>query len=200
MYISYLFFGFGLTAFKYHTGATLAKVFQAMLRRNGLNDRILACNNNNAASNNTQAIVLAKLPNMFEEINHVCCFNHTLQLSAKTLLKPFNVALADGRNNHAEDDVPDLEEVDNEESAEDGSKDNDDGDDDCDDDSDPDSALDFGGADDGVNELDMLPSDEREDTFEQMSDVRDTVTKVCPFFYLATNLLVNFLRSIIWCL
>jgi len=77
-----------------------------MLRQNGLNDRILACNNNNAASNDTQAIMLAKLPNTFEEINHVCCFNHTLQLSAKTLLKPFNVALADGRNNHAEDDVP----------------------------------------------------------------------------------------------
>jgi len=73
-----------------------------------------------AASNDTQASCFAKLPNTFEEINHVCCFNHTLQLSAKTLLKPFNVALADGRNNHAEDDVPDLEEVDNEESAEDG--------------------------------------------------------------------------------
>ena len=48
------------------------------------------------------------------------------------------------------------------------------------------------------SELDMLPSDEREDIFEQMSDVHDAVTKVCPFFYLATNLLVNFLRSIIW--
>jgi len=58
-------------------------------------DRILACNNNNAASNNTQAVMLAKLPNMFEEINHVRCFNHTPQLSAKTLLKPFNIALAD---------------------------------------------------------------------------------------------------------
>jgi len=66
------------------------------------------------------------------------------------------------------------------------------------DDSDPDSALNFGGADDGVNELDMLPSDEREDTFEQTSNVCDAVTKVCPFFYLATNLLVNFLRSVIW--
>jgi len=58
--------------------------------------------------------------------------------------------------------------------------------------------LDFGGADDGVNELDMLLSDEREDILEQMSNVCDAVTKVCPFFYLAINLLVNFPRSIIW--
>jgi len=64
-------------------------------------------------------------------------------------------------NDHTEDDVPDLEEVNNEESAEDGSEDDDDGDDNCDDDNDPDSALDFGGADDGVNELDMLLSDEK---------------------------------------
>src|SRR5882724_7914736 len=48
------------------------------------------------------------------------------------------------------------------------------------------------------NELDMLPSDEREDIFKQTSDISDAVTKVCPFFYLATNLLVNFLRSVIW--
>ena len=135
--------------------------------------------------------MLTKLPNMFEEINCVHCFNHTLQLSAKTLLKPFNVTLADGRNNHAEDNVLDLEEVNNEGSVEDGSEDDDDGDDDCDDDSDPDSALDFGGADDGVNELDMLPSDEREDILEQMSDIHDAVTKVCPFFYLATNLSIS---------
>jgi len=46
----------------------------------------------------------------------------------------------------------------------------------------------------------MLPSDEREDILEQRSNIRDAVTKVCPFFYLATNLLVNFLRSVIWCL
>jgi len=46
---SYLFSAFGLMAFKSHTGATLAKVFQAMLWRNGLTDRILACNNDNAA-------------------------------------------------------------------------------------------------------------------------------------------------------
>jgi len=72
------------------------------------------------------------------------------------------------------------------------SKDNDDGDDDCNDDSDPDSALNFGGADDGVNELDMLPSDEREDTFEQTSNVCDAVPKVCPFFYLATKLTCQF--------
>jgi len=32
------------------------------------------------------------------------------------------------------------------------------------------------------NELDMLLSDEREDIFEQMSNISDAVTKVCPSF------------------
>jgi len=40
------------------------------------------------ASNNTQAVMLAKLPNMFEEINHVRCFNHTLNSQQKTLSSP----------------------------------------------------------------------------------------------------------------
>jgi len=66
-YIYYLLFGFMLMAFKSHIGAILAKVFQAMLLQNRLTDKILACNNDNASSNNTQAIKLTKLPNMFEE-------------------------------------------------------------------------------------------------------------------------------------
>jgi len=130
--------------------------------------------------NDTQAVELAKLPNTFEETNHVCCFNHTLQLSAKTLLKPFNVTLADGRNDCTEYNVLELEEVDNEESVEDGSKDDEDDNDNCDDDSDPDSALDFD-AEDGVDELEILPSGERADVLEQTSNIRDTVTKASVF-------------------
>jgi len=72
----------------------------------------------NYPANDTQAIKLTKLPNTFEETNHVHHCNHTLQLLAKTLLKPFNVALADSRNDHAEDDVLELEEVNDEEIVE----------------------------------------------------------------------------------
>jgi len=82
----------------------------------------------------------------------------------KTLLKPFNAALANGRNNHTEYNVPELEEASDEESAEDGSKHNDDDDGDiCNNDNDPDSALNFGDADDGINELEMLLSGDRAD-------------------------------------
>jgi hypothetical protein len=50
-------------------------------------------NANNATSNNTQGETLAEMPNSFELKNHVCCFNHTLQLSTKTLLHPLNAGL-----------------------------------------------------------------------------------------------------------
>jgi hypothetical protein len=34
------------------------------------------------------------MENSFEEVNRARCFNHTLQLSAKTLLKPFNAGMS----------------------------------------------------------------------------------------------------------
>ena len=46
-----------------------------------------------ASNNNTQSAVLATKENSFEEENRVLCFNHSMQLSAKTLLTPFNAGL-----------------------------------------------------------------------------------------------------------
>ena len=77
-----------------HTGATMANAFQDMLNRFGLTEKILAVNADNATSNDTQTTKLDQLDNSFEEENRVRCFNHTLQLSAKSLLKPFNMALS----------------------------------------------------------------------------------------------------------
>jgi hypothetical protein len=57
-------------------------------------------NADNATSNNTQSEALAGMANSYDEVNRVRCFNHTLQLSAKTLLRPFNTALGKA----AEDD------------------------------------------------------------------------------------------------
>ncbi|KAF8219368.1 hypothetical protein L208DRAFT_1341035, partial [Tricholoma matsutake] len=47
--------------------------------------QILAVNADNATSNNTQGETLAEMPNSFKLKNCVRCFNHTLQLSVKTL-------------------------------------------------------------------------------------------------------------------
>ena len=101
---------------KSHTGTTMAKAFQKMLKQFNLEDKvcdcapvlswlskntqqILAVNANNATSNDTQTDMLSSVNNSFEAENRICCFNHTLQLSAKTLLKPFNADIS-----HKDDD------------------------------------------------------------------------------------------------
>ena len=77
--------------------------------------------------------MLAGLPNAFEEPNRVQCFNHTLQLSAKALLKPFHSArLLDTNDDINSDDgilvlqAADDEEEENEDENEDGMDDNED--------------------------------------------------------------------------
>lgn len=43
----------------------------------------------NATSNDTQTTELASHDNSFEEDHHIRCFNHTLNLGAKSILRPF---------------------------------------------------------------------------------------------------------------
>ena len=132
-------------------------------------------NADNATSNDTQKKTLADMPNSFSLENRVCCFNHTLQLSAKTLLRPFNAGLGkmtdDGDNN----DVDDLD-------ADDNGLDKDDDDDGNDDDSLP-TVLDADDIDDGVDELDALDADEREEIIADTAAVRETVSKVRHSFH-----------------
>ena len=67
--------------------------------------KILTINADNAMSNDKQMAYLNKLPNSFEQVNHVRCFNHTLQLSAKALLKTFdNPKPGSIDDNNADDD------------------------------------------------------------------------------------------------
>jgi len=57
------------------------------------------------------------MDNSFQEENHVRCFNHTLQLSAKALLHPFNPALgkaADIICNGGQDNLLEMEDNDSE--------------------------------------------------------------------------------------
>jgi hypothetical protein len=81
---------------------------------------------------NFQTEKLDQLPNSFNIINGVCCFNHTMQLSAKALLKPFNCISslqnddADMYNEH-DDNMPALQTIDEKEEVDsDGEDDNDD--------------------------------------------------------------------------
>ncbi|GBE84099.1 hypothetical protein SCP_0600770 [Sparassis crispa] len=81
-----------------------------MLIRFGIEQKILMFNGDNATSNDKQTSELAKLPNSFEEANRARCFSHTLQLSAKSLLQPFNSALEKPSEMQDDkfDDLPEL--------------------------------------------------------------------------------------------
>ena len=131
-------------------------------------------NADNAASNDTQVDALAGMANSFEVDNRVRCFNHTLQLSAKTLLRPFNAGLGEATDDDAGnvDDLPEVERDDD---------DNSDDDDDNDDD-DPSDVLDLEDIDNGVDELADLGADAREELMADTAALRRTVSKVCSLF------------------
>jgi len=72
-------------------------------------------NADNAVSNDTQSSELAQLKNSFKEEQCIQCFNHTMQLSVKALLWPFNTGLdktTDETVTNGDDNMPGLEELD----------------------------------------------------------------------------------------
>jgi len=110
-----------------HSGATLAQEFQAMLERFHVEDKVsyshqniflpptnypphqmLAFTGDNATSNDTQTAELEKKKISSNIGNHVCCFNHTVQLSAKALLCPFTMCVSSATTN---DEAPLLEDI-----------------------------------------------------------------------------------------
>ena len=61
------------------------------------------------------------LPNSFEELNQVRCFNHTIQLSEKVLLKPFSSAGStetDNKTKYGDNSMPELQAMDDEDNEE----------------------------------------------------------------------------------
>ena len=107
---------------------------------------------------------LAEMDNSFELDNHVRCFNHTLQLSAKALLRPFNPALGKASDIDLNGDQDDLgaEDEDN-----DGDEDN------------RSDALDvYDVDDDDIDELDQLNASERKKLMENVGAIRTTVSKL----------------------
>ena len=149
----------------------MAKAFQAMLERYDVSEKVLGINADNALANDTQMSELDVLDNSFKEAYRARCFNHTLQLSVKTLLKPFNTALS-GKgaddDNISDDEGGDrlVLEVDQgcevtekrcEVTEEDGN---------------------IGDEDDGIDELERLDEGERRTILEKTAAVRATVSKV----------------------
>lgn len=65
-----------------------------MLKRYGIEHKILSFNADNASNNDTQTDALADHDNSFEAENRARCFAHITNLAAKRLLHPFNTAIA----------------------------------------------------------------------------------------------------------
>src|SRR3984885_8697185 len=126
------------------------------------------------------------MPNSFDLENHVRCFNHTLQLSAKTLLHPFNVGL--GKKTTEDGDNNDGDDLLDEELADD--TDNDD-----DDDGLPD-VPDVDDINDGIDEMNALDADEREEMLADTAAVRQTVTKVRLFVFSTYDIRLMHIRQL----
>ena len=107
---------------------------------------------------------LAEKDNSFEEVNRVRCFNHSIQLSARALLKPFNAGLGseavDDEANNSADGAEQFS------TAEDD-------DDECPDLEDGERCEDV-----GEDEFEDVDNDEREKLLADTAVVRETVTKV----------------------
>ena len=121
-------------------------------------------NADNATSNDTQGEALAKMPNSFKLENRVHCFNHTLQLSAKTLLRPFNAGLGKSTKDEDCDDLLDEDDDD-----EDDNNDNEDG---------LRDTPDLDDIDDDIDKLDELDEVARENVIADTAAIRETVSKL----------------------
>ncbi|KAF7340927.1 Dimer-Tnp-hAT domain-containing protein [Mycena sanguinolenta] len=98
-----------------HTGETLTRAFDRMLASHGLSDKILSWAGDNASSNDTQTITMSNIQtNSFNKRNRVRCFTHTLNLVAKSILKPFSAPKKkkktgeDDAGDNDTDSIPDL--------------------------------------------------------------------------------------------
>lgn len=150
----------------------MAAAFQRMLKRFGLTKKIHVVNTDNASANDKQMAKLAASDNSFKKDNHVRCFNHTMQLSAKALLAPFNTAISQKATQDSEmpdedDDWPTPE------------QDKDDEDNEDNEDNEEDNAQCADNEDDGIDELGELNESERAGVLESTAAVCEMVTKVC---------------------
>jgi hypothetical protein len=158
-----------LTPLQSHTGVAMVNTFQKMLQQFKLTKKILTVNADNATLNDMQTIKLDQLDNTFDKENQVRCFNRTLQLSAKALLKPFNIGLSgnatDDNNEIAQDNNSDLGMLEDEEQDKGSEKDKK-------------EQIEKEDAEDNIDELKDLSEDEQKWVLEETAVVCETVTKV----------------------
>lgn len=143
----------------------------------------------NATSNDTQTTSMSELDtNTFKEENRVRCFTHTLNLSCKSILKPFSTPEKKKKDTDADqgnaegdtDSIPDLESdagsfdsafTDGKDEDEDEEAEDVDGDEGTlDEDEDEDLVLDERGE---------LDAEERETFDEETKEVKKSLDKVC---------------------
>jgi len=120
--------------------------------------------------------------NAFKEVNHACCFNHTLQLSAKALLKPFNVGMSPSKL-APEDELNNFNHemwtlLDKDTTGDDEGYDGDNSNEDRCDDGSGEDVDDKVHADNEMDEPDQLDEEEQEKILADTAEVRQTVTKV----------------------
>lgn len=89
---------FNIIFFKSYIGTMMAKSLQRILDEYHLLHKVLAMTTDNVLPNDKQTTALANMKNLFDEVNCICCFNHTLQLSAKTLLRSSNAGLSQSKD------------------------------------------------------------------------------------------------------
>lgn len=136
----------------------------------------MAFTGDNATSNDTQTSNLAENPNnTFEATNRVRCYNHTLNLSVKALLKPFGVEKKRRTGKHTGDGT-DLEEEVNVD------PDSDVGEDDLPDlvdvsDSDDSNGDDDEQEEDDMDEFDKLDESEKARVLNDTEEVRSVISK-----------------------
>ena len=133
----------------------------------------MSFNGDNATSNDKQTEFLHTLPNSFNQVIQVCCFNHTMQLSAKALLKPFNGPMVtddddldvNTASSDDNDDLPALEDLDGDENN----------------DNDDEGSDDKGNDDEEEDMLEIMDANERDALFENMAIVQTTLDKVSQY-------------------
>jgi hypothetical protein len=163
-----------------HSGANLAAAFQAMLQHFRLKNKILTFNSDNALQNDMQAVELTRRANSFSQDNCIRCFNHTMQLSVRALLKPFTKSMS-SVDDEGQPEVP---------GCDDGQA--------VDDDEDSNSFLhlneleddaeeDLNAKDDGVDNPDELDEEEYKELLEETAVVRDTIAKVRTLLHYGTS-------------
>jgi len=143
-----------------------------MLQRFRLENKILTFNGDNASQNDTQAVELAQRANSFSQDNRIRCFNHTMQLSARALLKPFTKSMS-SVDDEGQPDGPgcdDGQALDDDEDSDGFLHLNELGDD---------AEEDFNAEDDGIDNPDELDEEQYEELLEETAVVRDTIAKVC---------------------